>query len=134
MRRASEVLAETQPIAEAYERVADIDRVNHVITAAAKTKKAVAGLGRTLHAVHSDRVWQLIYAEDFQAPGYECGKCGGLFSVAKKSCQYCGGAVAAVPDIVGGPSSRRCEMGLKLRSSRVRRLLHSQSPEVSRHF
>ena len=97
---ASEVLAATQPIAEAYEKVADVDRVNHVITAAAKTEKAVAGLGRTLQAVHSDRVWQLIYSEDFRAPGFECGKCSGLFSVAKTACQYCGGAVEAVPDVV----------------------------------
>ena len=89
---ASEVLAATQPIAEAYEQVADVERVNHVITAAAKTEKAVAGLGRTLQAVHSDRVWQLIYAEDFRAPGYECSKCGGLFSVEKTVCQYCAGS------------------------------------------
>jgi len=96
----SEILAVTQPIAQAYERIADIDRVNQVVTTAAKTEKAVAGLGRTLQAIHADRVWQLVYSEDFRAPGFECGTCGGLFSVERSICQYCGGTVEAVPDVV----------------------------------
>ena len=58
------------------------------------------GLGHTLKAVNSDRVWELVYSEDFHAPGFECSKCAALFSFARASCQYCGGTLQPVGDVV----------------------------------
>jgi peptide subunit release factor 1 (eRF1) len=96
----SDVLAATMHIAEEYERETEIQKVKEVVTTAAKTGRAVVGLGHTLRAVNSDRVWELVYCEDFRAPGFECEKCGGLFSIEKTSCQYCGGKLQAINDVV----------------------------------
>jgi peptide chain release factor subunit 1 len=108
----SDVLAAARPVAEEYERDAELQRVNEVVTTAAKNGKAVVGLGHTLKAVNSDRVWELIYSEDFHAPGFECSRCTALFSAdgeaqarqraasSKASCQYCGGALQPVGDVV----------------------------------
>ena len=96
----SDVLAATMRIAQDYEQDAEVQKVNEVITTAAKTEKAVAGLGHTLKAVNSDRVWDLVYCQDFRAPGFECERCGGLFSTEKTSCQYCGGTLQAINDVV----------------------------------
>jgi peptide chain release factor subunit 1 len=97
---ASSVLAAARPIAEEYERSAELQKVSEVVTAAAKNEKAVVGLGHTLKAVNSDRVWELVYSNDFHAPGFECSKCAALFSVNRASCQYCGGTLQRVDNIV----------------------------------
>jgi peptide subunit release factor 1 (eRF1) len=97
---ASNVLAAARHIAEEYERDAELQKVGEVVTTAAKSEKAVIGLGHTLKAVNSDRVWQLVYSEDFHAPGFECSRCAALFSIRKASCQYCGGALRPVGDVV----------------------------------
>lgn len=97
---AAEVLDLAMKIAEAYERDAETQKVNEVLTAALKSERAAAGLGRTLKAVNSDKVWELIYSENFKASGFECANCGGLFSTAKASCRYCSGKVQAVTDVV----------------------------------
>jgi peptide chain release factor subunit 1 len=97
---ASDVLAAARPIAEEYERGAELQKVSEVVTTAAKSEKAVIGLWHTLKAVNSDRVWELVYSEDFHAPGFECSRCAALFSVGKASCQYCGGALQPVGDVV----------------------------------
>ena len=96
----ADVLAATRPTAQEYVRDAELQRVNDVVTAAAKDGKAVVGLGHTLKAVNSDRVWELVSSEDFHAPGFECSKCAALFSGNKGSCQYCGGALQPVGDVV----------------------------------
>jgi peptide chain release factor subunit 1 len=96
----ADVLAAARPIAEEYERGAEFQKVNEVVTAAAKSEKAVVGLGHTLKAVNSDRVWELVYSEDFHAPGFECSKCAALFSAERASCQYCGGPLQPVGDVV----------------------------------
>jgi peptide chain release factor subunit 1 len=94
------VLAATLPIAEAYECDSEMQTVNEVITAAAKHQRALVGLGHALKAVNSERVWQLIYAEGFASPGFECSKCSALFSIENPACHYCGAAVRPVNDVV----------------------------------
>ena len=95
-----DVLAASLKIAEEYERSAEVQTVREVIRGAARNEKTVAGLGHTLEAVNSDRVWELIYSEGLASPGFECVKCAALFSMDRKSCSYCGGIVRSVSDVV----------------------------------
>jgi peptide subunit release factor 1 (eRF1) len=90
----------TRSIQEEYERSSEAQTVKEVLRGIAKNEKTVAGLGRTLKALNSDRVWELIYSEGLSAPGFECAKCAALFSVKRNSCTYCGGSVHAVADVV----------------------------------
>jgi peptide subunit release factor 1 (eRF1) len=111
---ASDVLAATRDVAETYERDTEVQKVNEVTTTASKTERAVAGLGHTLKAVNSDRVWDLVYCQDFRAPGFECERCSGLFSIEKTSCQYCGGKLQAVDDVVERAVEQALRNGAKV--------------------
>jgi peptide subunit release factor 1 (eRF1) len=110
----SGVLAAARPIAESYELGAERQKVNAVVTTAAKNGKAVVGLGHTLKAMNSARVWELVYSEDFHAPGFECSKCSALFSVGNEACQYCGGALQPVDDVVERASEHALRNGAKV--------------------
>ncbi len=95
-----EVLEATLKIAEEYERDIEGQTVKEVVRGAAKNDRTVAGLGHTLKALNSDRVWELIYSEGLASPGFECMKCAALFSVERKFCSYCGGSVHPVGDVI----------------------------------
>jgi peptide subunit release factor 1 (eRF1) len=110
----SEVLVATERVAREYERNTEVQKVNEVLTAAAKHQKAVVGLGHTLKELNSDRVWELIYAEDFSAPGYECAKCAALFSLQHGACVYCDGAISRVPNVVECAVGRALRQGAKI--------------------
>jgi peptide chain release factor subunit 1 len=95
-----DILAAAQKIADEHERTTEVQTVKEVVTAAAKNENAVIGLGQTLKALNADRVWELVYSDDFSSQGFECVRCGALFSVEKTSCAYCSAPVQAVKDIV----------------------------------
>ena len=95
-----DVLTSTRPIAEKYELDSEVEKVNSVVTSAAKAGKSVIGLGRTLKALNSDRVWELIYAGEYLSPGYECPKCFALFSARPTRCPYCSSRIQAVNNVV----------------------------------
>jgi hypothetical protein len=97
---AADVLAATQNVAVTYERETELQTVHEVLTAAAKHQKAVVGLGHTLKAVNADRIWQLVYSEDYSCPGFECRKCRALFSIKREACLYCGALLDTVNDVV----------------------------------
>jgi peptide subunit release factor 1 (eRF1) len=95
-----DVLDATLALTQNYERESEERIVKEVATSAAKSRNAVTGLANTLSRVNEARVWQLIYSEDFQSPGFECTKCGALFSIEKPACSHCGGTVTRVDDVV----------------------------------
>jgi peptide subunit release factor 1 (eRF1) len=95
-----EIKAGAAPAAEKYERDTEEALVQDLLTSAAKTDRAVVGLGRTLHAVNQHRVWQLACADSFCAPGFECSKCEALFSIETATCSSCGSPVFPVGDVV----------------------------------
>jgi peptide subunit release factor 1 (eRF1) len=95
-----DVLKATLRLTESYERDSERQLVNEVATSAAKTKQAVVGLSNTLKRINEARVWQLLYSEDFHAPGFECLKCNALFSIEPPSCSYCGTSTIRVNDVV----------------------------------
>jgi len=97
---AKQVVTAANAITEKYESEMELEKVNKIITSAAKKGKVVIGLGRTLKAINSDRVWELIYSVGFLSPGYECPKCSALFSTRATRCPYCGSRIVAVKDVV----------------------------------
>jgi hypothetical protein len=109
-----QVLASTQRAAEKYERDTELELVDEVVTEAAKTQKAVTGLGRTLKAVNQARVWRLIYSDEFRTSGFECSKCAALFSVERESCHYCGTSVRPVTDVVEHAIEHALRKGAKI--------------------
>ena len=111
---ARDVLQATLAIAKEYERSAEVQTVKEVVGGAGRNEKTVAGLGRTLKAVNSDRVWELIYSEGLTSPGFECVKCAALFSMEKTSCPYCGGAVHPVSDVVERAVDHALRNGAKI--------------------
>ena len=88
------------PVADKYERDTEEAIVRDLVTSAAKAGRVVIGLGRTLHAVNQRRVWQLVYADGFHTPGYECPRCAALFSTETTSCPFCGSTVHPTEDVV----------------------------------
>jgi peptide subunit release factor 1 (eRF1) len=88
--------------------------VKEIVQAAGRNEKTAAGLGRTLKAVNSDRVWELIYSEGLTAPGFECVKCAALFSHEKTSCPYCDGVVHPVSDVVERAVEHALRKGAKI--------------------
>jgi len=95
----NEIRDTAAPVAEKFERDTEEALVRDLVTSAEKSGRVVIGLGHTLHAVNQRRVWQLIYAEDFHSPGYECSRCAALFSTATTSCSFCGSTVYTVADV-----------------------------------
>ena len=96
----AEVLKQAAPVAAKFERETEAAKVNTIVTSAAKNGKAVVGLGHTLKAVNTDRVWELVYADGFLSPGYECAKCSALFSTRVNRCTYCSAKIQPVTDVV----------------------------------
>jgi peptide subunit release factor 1 (eRF1) len=88
------------PLAEKFERDTEAALVTDLVTSAAKSRRVVIGLGHTLHAVNQKRVWQLVYANGFHSPGYECPHCAALYSVETALCSLCGSAVTRIEDVV----------------------------------
>jgi peptide subunit release factor 1 (eRF1) len=111
---AERLLAAAQPIVEKYERESELRLVDQVVTEAAKGRKAVTGLSRTLNAVNQGRVWQLLYSVEFHSPGFECSKCAALFSVERESCLYCSAEVRSVTDVVERAIEHALRKGAKI--------------------
>jgi peptide subunit release factor 1 (eRF1) len=88
------------PIAEKFERESEQSLVTQLVTSAAKSRRAVVGLANTLNAVNQSRIWQLVYADEFQAPGYECTECAALFPLEAESCSLCGSSVDSIDNVV----------------------------------
>ena len=95
-----EVLAATQPVANAYERTTEMEKVNDIVTAASKKGKAVIGLVHTLQALNARRVWELVYSAGSRAPGFECSGCSALFSLETSSCPFCNASVRPVGNVI----------------------------------
>ncbi len=64
--------------------------VDAVLTEAAKSGGAVAGLEETLEAVSRGAVRRLYMLKGFNQPGRACPECGSLKSGASRTCRLCG--------------------------------------------
>jgi peptide subunit release factor 1 (eRF1) len=81
--RASELIGEDQH----RRRIATLDVV---LTEAAKSGQAVAGIGETLEAVNRGAVHRLFVAATFATAGTACESCGVLAQGAAGACLGCG--------------------------------------------
>jgi peptide subunit release factor 1 (eRF1) len=109
-----EVLEAVLPITHDHERDSEQQAVLEVLNAAAKGRRAVVGLEKTLKQVSQRRVWQLIYAEDFESSGMECPQCGALFATPVPTCFYCTATLAKVHDVVERAIHRGLRDGAKI--------------------
>jgi peptide subunit release factor 1 (eRF1) len=110
----AEICRIAAPAAERFERTIEEGVVRDLTTSAAKAARVVAGLSRTLNAVNHGRVWELVLAEGFTSPGYECSKCGGLFSAESTVCPDCGADVYAIEDVIERAAGHAMRRGARV--------------------
>jgi peptide subunit release factor 1 (eRF1) len=109
-----EIANAAAPIAESFERESEQKIVTDLVTSSKKTSHAVVGLTRTLDAVNQSRIWQLVYADGFHSPGYECKECAALFSSRKPSCQLCSSALRRIENVVERAVARAMRKGTQV--------------------
>jgi peptide chain release factor subunit 1 len=95
-----DVLRETLGLEQAAERAEERQRVEVLLTAAAKGNGGVVGLEPTLEAIQERRVWRLVYAAGYDARGVECSQCGALLPSTPEKCVYCGAPPRLVDDLL----------------------------------
>jgi peptide subunit release factor 1 (eRF1) len=87
--RAVELVARLDPSSDA-------PAVDAVLTEAAKSRQAVAGIEETVEAVNRGAVRRLYVLRDLRGPASACSGCGALFPGAAEDCRLCGKALQAV--------------------------------------
>jgi len=100
---------------EIAQAVADQEReklVEQVITAATKGGAGAIGLNDTLAALQEGRIYQLVVADGFQAPGQRCPHCGYLGVEGLEVCPFCNNELEPVQDIVNAAVRRALEQGV----------------------
>jgi hypothetical protein len=80
--------------------------VDAVLTAAARSGRAVAGLDGTIHAINRGAVHRLYLAENLHALGRACGDCGALGHGPAGPCRFCGGGMKTTVDLADAMADR----------------------------
>jgi peptide chain release factor subunit 1 len=96
---AQEVLQAALAVEERVEREMEKRIVDELIAGDPHHPSAL-GLDPTVRAVCEERVWRLIYEQDFSARGSRCTNCGMLFARTEGSCDYCGAAIKPIDDLL----------------------------------
>jgi peptide subunit release factor 1 (eRF1) len=96
----AEILESTLALARRAERVQEKEKVERLLTSAAKNDRAVVTLSSTLEAFNEDRVRELVYAEGFSAPGGICESCHVMFPSDAINCEVCGMPVKTADDVI----------------------------------
>jgi peptide subunit release factor 1 (eRF1) len=97
---AREVLEDVLRVEQQIERQMETQIVEELIAGGDGHHPFTLGLERTVRALCEGRVWRMVYAEGFTPSGGQCANCGMLFARGNGSCDYCGGPVAAVADLL----------------------------------
>jgi peptide subunit release factor 1 (eRF1) len=95
-----EILDATRALASRAERLQEMEKVERLITSAAKGDKAVVTFPETLNAFNEDRVRELVYAEGFSAAGGICDGCQVMFPSDDVNCEICGMPVKPADDLI----------------------------------
>jgi peptide subunit release factor 1 (eRF1) len=72
------------------------------------------GLKPTLRALAERRIWRLVYADGVRTRGGRCSNCGMLLALTEGACDYCGGAVQPVDDLLEQMAERVLESDGKI--------------------
>jgi peptide chain release factor subunit 1 len=96
---AQEVLRAALAVEERVEREMEKRIVDELIAGDPHDPSAL-GLDPTVCALCEERVWRLIYEQDFSAGGGRCTNCGMLFARAEGACDYCGAAIKPIDDLL----------------------------------
>jgi peptide chain release factor subunit 1 len=94
------VLEEAHRIERRLDRQMEEQTVDNLIAGEARHHPFTLGLERTLDALGEERIWRMIYAEDFTPAGGQCTNCGMLFANSNGTCKYCNAAVRATEDLM----------------------------------
>jgi peptide subunit release factor 1 (eRF1) len=95
-----EVLQAALEVEQRLERELEKQIVEDLIAGGDGHHPFTLGLEATVRALGEERIWQLIYAAGFNPKGGRCSKCGMLFAKSRGSCDYCGGAIQPLDDLL----------------------------------
>jgi hypothetical protein len=101
-----QVLARTSGFEQLAERRFEIRLVDKLIRLAAERKKVALGIHSTLNALNDNRVWRLVYSDNFSCRGGHCERCGAFNSNELQMCAKCNVAVRPVDDLLAEMISR----------------------------
>jgi peptide chain release factor subunit 1 len=101
-----DILSETVALEEAVEREEEEVLVRRLVTAAAKEAQGVVGLPKVLEALNLGRVRRVVYSDGFDASGFECRECGGLFESYSENCRDCNGLQIESQDLLNAGIAR----------------------------
>jgi len=104
----AQVLDATLEIERRVEREMEKKLIDELI-AADGHHPVTLGIEPTVRAVCEERVWELAFADGFNAGGGQCANCGMLFTRGRGACDYCGGPLRPVDDLL----ERMAELVLK---------------------
>ena len=93
---ASAFVARAADVLRRVESLRQAGAVDAVLTEAAKSGQAVAGLSATLGAINRGAVQRLYVARGFSAAGHACAGCGALAPGEETRCRLCGAAATRV--------------------------------------
>jgi peptide chain release factor subunit 1 len=122
---AEQVLKATEEVIERVERETERRLVEDLIEEAGARRHAVTGLEPTLLALQEGRVYRLVYADGFRRAGGQCQRCAALHAEGASVCQYCGGALTHIDDLIDTMAQRVTASGGKVevvRGEAARRL------------
>jgi peptide chain release factor subunit 1 len=94
-----QVLEKVLEIEERVERETERDVLDRLEAAVGADDGGVMGLDRTLEALSSGRVGELVVSHRVSAPGAKCPACGRLTARGSR-CPSCGARTERVPDVV----------------------------------
>ena len=95
-----EVLEEALRVERRVERQMEKQIVEELIAGGDGHHPFTHGLEPTVRALCEERIWRLVYAGGFSPSGGQCANCGMLFARTVGSCDYCGGAIKPVDDLL----------------------------------
>ena len=95
-----EVLEEALRVERRVEREMEKQIVEDLIAGGDGHHPFTHGLEPTVRALCEERIWRLVYAGGFSPSGGRCTNCGMLFARTDGSCDYCGGAIKPVDDLL----------------------------------
>lgn len=109
-----QVLKATLDIEKQFERKAEVELVDALLSSASKGTKAVTGLAATLLASNNGEIWKLVYAQNSTVPGKQCSLCQRLYEASRFVCGHCNKPLEPVDDLLELMAERLVHTGCRL--------------------